>query len=104
MQEYEDGLHPIDFHSRSFLPAERNYDTRDKELAGIVFGFKCSRLFFLGASHAIHVRTDHSNLQSFYQPRRQARWFGFLQDSGKNVRDLQEHCGKICCVIIEQLT
>jgi RNase H-like domain found in reverse transcriptase len=40
MQEYEDGLHPVAFHSRSLLPAKRNYDTHDKELAGIIFAFK----------------------------------------------------------------
>jgi hypothetical protein len=40
-QEYEDGLHPVAFHSRSLLPAEVNYDTHDKELLGVIFGFKC---------------------------------------------------------------
>jgi hypothetical protein len=53
MQEYEDGLHPVAFHSRSLNPAERNYNTHNKELGGIVFGFKCARPFFLGASHAV---------------------------------------------------
>ena len=38
-QEHEDGVHPIAFHSRSLLPAEKNYDVHDKELAGVVFGF-----------------------------------------------------------------
>jgi len=42
MQEFEDGLHPVAFHSRSLLLAEKNYNTYDKEFAGIVFGFKCS--------------------------------------------------------------
>ena len=41
VQEHDDGMHPIAFHSRSLLPAERNYDVHDRELAGIVFGFKC---------------------------------------------------------------
>jgi hypothetical protein len=84
MQEYKDGLHPVAFLSCSLLPAERNYNTYDAELAGIVFGFKSGRPFFLGASHPIRVRTDHSNLQYFRQPQkvtgRQARWFLFLQD------------------------
>jgi hypothetical protein len=53
MQEFEDGIHPIAFNSRSLLPAERNYDAHDKELAGVVFGFKCSRPFLLGATHAV---------------------------------------------------
>jgi hypothetical protein len=32
MQEFEDGIHPIAFNSRSLLPAERNYDAHDKDL------------------------------------------------------------------------
>ena len=84
MQEFDDGIHPVAFNSRSLLPAERNYDAHDKELAGVVFGFKCGRPFLLGAKHAVRVRTDHKNLQYFRQPQkvtgRQARWFEFLQD------------------------
>jgi hypothetical protein len=84
MQEFKDGVHPIAFHSRSLLPAERNYNAHDKELAGVVYRFKCGRPFLLGAKHAIRVRTDHKNLQYFRQPQkingRQARWFEYLQD------------------------
>ena len=40
MQDHEDRRHLIIFHSCSFLPAECHYDTHDKELGGIVFGFK----------------------------------------------------------------
>jgi hypothetical protein len=84
MQEFEDGIHPIAFNSRSLLPAERNYNALDKELAGVIFGFKCSRPFLLGAKYTVRVRTDHKNLQYFRQPQkingRQARWFEFLQD------------------------
>jgi len=83
-QEFEDGIHPIAFHSRSLLPAERNYDAHDKELAAVIFGFKCGRPLFLGATHAVRVRTDHKNLQYFRDPckitGRQARWIEFLQD------------------------
>jgi len=77
MQEFEDGLHPVAFHSYSLLPAEKNYDAYDKEFAGVVFGFKCSRPFLLGAKHVVKVRTDHKNLQYFHEPQkitgRQAR-------------------------------
>jgi len=83
-QEFKDGIHPIAFHSRSLLPAEKNYDAHDKELAGVIFGFKCGRPLFLGATHAICIRTDHKNLQYFCDPckitGRQARWIEFLQD------------------------
>jgi hypothetical protein len=55
MQEFEDGIHPIAFNLHSLLPAERNYDAHDKELASVVFGFKCSCPFLLGATHAVRV-------------------------------------------------
>jgi len=83
-QEFENGIHPITFHSRSLLPAEKNYDAHDKELAGVIFGFKCGCPLFLGATHAICVHTDHKNLQYFCNPHKitgqQARWIEFLQD------------------------
>jgi len=62
MQEFEVGIHPITFNSRSLLPMERNYDAHNKELASIVFGFKYGRPFLLGAQHAVHVHTNHKNL------------------------------------------
>jgi hypothetical protein len=83
-QEHKDGIHPIAFFSRSLLDAERNYDAHDLELAGVIFGFKNGRSYFLGAQHPIRVRTDHKNLQYFHEPHkvtgRQARWLEFLQD------------------------
>jgi reverse transcriptase-like protein/integrase-like protein len=83
-QEFDNGKHPIAFHSHTLLPAERNYDVHNKEMATIVYGFKCGRPYFLGANYPIHVRTDHKNLQYFRQPQkitgRQARWMEFLQD------------------------
>jgi len=83
-QEHDDGMHPITFHLRSLLPAERNYDVHDRELAGVAFGFKCGRPLFLGAQHPVRVLTDHKNLQYFCEPQkvtgRQARWIEFLQD------------------------
>jgi len=64
-QEYDDGIHPIAFHSRSLLPAKKNYDIYDKELADIVFSFKYGHLLFLGAKHPVKVLMDHKNLQYF---------------------------------------
>jgi len=83
-QEFEDSVCPIAFHSRSLLPAEKNYDAHDKELAAVIFGFKCGCPLFLGAMHTIRIHTDHKNLQYFRDPRkitgRQAHWIEFLQD------------------------
>jgi len=67
-QEFEDGVHPIAFHSCSLLPAEKNYNAHNKELAAVIFGFKCGCPLFLGTTHAIHVHTDHKNLQYFHDP------------------------------------
>ena len=39
-QEYENGIHPIAFHSRSLLAAKRNYNAYDKEMLGVVYGLK----------------------------------------------------------------
>jgi hypothetical protein len=83
-QEHDDGLYPVAFHSHSLLLAEVNYDTHNKELLGVVFGFKCGCPLFLGAKHPIHVHTDHKNLQYFREPQKvmgqQAWWIQFLQD------------------------
>jgi len=64
-QEFEDGIHLIAFHSRSLLDAEHNYDVHDKELAGVIFGFKKGWSYFLGCKQPIWVCTDHKNLMYF---------------------------------------
>jgi hypothetical protein len=84
MQKFNNNVHSITFHSWSLQPAEKKYDAYDKELAGIVFGFKCSRPYFLGAQLPIKVQMDHKNLQYFHEPQKitghQAQWIEFLQD------------------------
>ena len=69
-QEYDDSMHPIAFHSWSFLLAERNYDVYNRELAGVVFSFKCRCPLFLGAQHPVKVLTDYKNLQYFHEPQK----------------------------------
>jgi reverse transcriptase-like protein len=61
-QEFKDGRHPIVFHSCTLLPVEWNYNVHDKEMAAIIYGFKCGCPYFLGVNHPIAVRTDHKNL------------------------------------------
>jgi hypothetical protein len=83
-QEHKDGIHPIAFHSRSLLDAEKNYDAHDKEMLGIIYGLKMGRKFFLGAQEPVQIRTNHKNLQYFREPQkligRQARWIMLMQD------------------------
>jgi RNase H-like domain found in reverse transcriptase/Reverse transcriptase (RNA-dependent DNA polymerase) len=98
-QEFDDGIYPIAFHSRSLLPAEKNYDTHDKELAAVLFGFKCGRPLFLGATQPIEVRTDHKNLQYFHQPQKitgcQARWIEYLQDFDYKLTHVPGHTNTV---------
>jgi RNase H-like domain found in reverse transcriptase len=81
-QEFNDGIYPITFHSQSLLPAEKNYDAHNKELAAVIFRFKCGHPLFLGVTHPIEVHTDHKNLQYFHQPQKitshQACWIEYL--------------------------
>src|SRR5258708_13018592 len=98
-QEFTDGQHPIAFHSCTLLPAEKNYDIHDKEMAAIIHGFKCGCPYFLGANHPIMVCTDHKNLQYFCQPQKitghQARWMEFLQDFDYRLNHIPRHANTI---------
>ena len=75
-------IHPVAFHSRSFNPAELNYDTHDKELLAIFEAFKHWRQYLEGSGAPINVVTDHKNLEYFSTTKlltcRQARWSEFL--------------------------
>ena len=106
MQEFEDGTHPIAFHSRSLLPAEQNYDAHNKELAAVVYGFKCGRPFLLEAKHVVQVQTDHQNLQYFQQHQkingRQARWFEFLQDFDYTLEHIPETSNTVADLLSHQ--
>jgi hypothetical protein len=52
---------PIDFASRSFNKAERNYSTVERELAAIVWGIKCFRPYMYGKP--FKVVSDHKPLK-----------------------------------------
>jgi hypothetical protein len=69
-QEFKDSVHPIAFHSQSLQLAEKNYDAHDKELAAVIFGFKCGCPLFLGVQYTIEVKSDHKNLQYFREPQK----------------------------------
>ena len=83
-------IHPVAFHSRSFNPAELNYDTHDKELLAIFEAFKHWRQYFEGSGTPIDVVTDHKNLEYFATTklltRRQARWSEFLSQFNMVIR------------------
>jgi hypothetical protein len=78
-QRQEDGrLHPVAFMSESFKPAERNYDTHDKELLAIILTLETWRIYLEGTDKPITVFTDHKNLEYWQKScnfnRRHARW------------------------------
>jgi len=105
-QEFPDGQHPIAFHLRTLLPAEKNYNVHDKEMAAIVYGFKCGHPYFLGANHPIMVCTDHKNLQYFHQPQkitgRQARWMEFLQDFDYRLNHIPGHANTVADLLSQR--
>ena len=77
-------LHPCAYFSRTFLPAERNYDIYDRELLAVILALTEWCQYVQGTSHPVTIITDHKNLSYLKDPhklsRRQARWSLFLQD------------------------
>ena len=83
-------LHPVAFHSRTFTPAELNYDVHDKELLAIFEAFKKWRHYLEGPEITTDVVTDHKNLEYFATTklltRRQARWSEYLSQFNLVIR------------------
>ena len=82
-QLHKDGLYrPVGYMSTSLSPAERNYDTHDRELLAIIKALEQWRHFLQGTRYPVIVLTDHANLQAFREAkdlnRRQARWMRYL--------------------------
>ena len=82
----------VAFHSRTFLAAELNYETHDKELLAIVDCFRAWRNLLLLCQLSIVVRTDHKNLSYFATKaklnQRQFRWAVFLADFNFSVEHI----------------
>jgi hypothetical protein len=70
--------------SRSFNPAERNYDIHDRELLAIIHGLRAWRHLFLSSPHIITILTDHKNLTYYRHVQRitqhVARYLGELAE------------------------
>ena len=84
-QQGEDGLwHPCSYLSKSFTPAERNYQIYDRELLAIVRAPEAWRHFLQGSPHPTEILSDHKNLTYFRTAQklncRQARWHLFLSE------------------------
>ncbi|CCO31293.1 Retrotransposable element Tf2 155 kDa protein type 1 [Rhizoctonia solani AG-1 IB] len=89
-QRHTDGyLHPIAFLSKSFVDAQVNYDTHDKELLAIITALEHWRLFLEGTDEPITVYTDHKNLEYWKKAhtfnRWHARWYQILAPFNFNI-------------------
>ena len=65
-------------------PAQRNYDTADRELLAIIRALQEWRHYILGSAHETLIFSDHANLTYFKQPQkltpRQARWALYVSE------------------------
>ena len=59
-------LHPCNFLSQTFSPAERNYQIYDRKLLAVIRALDEWRHYLLGSPHVTTVFTDHQNLK-YYQ-------------------------------------
>jgi hypothetical protein len=57
--------HPCTYLSKSFSPAERNYEVYDRELLGIICALREWRHYVQGSPHETIVYSDHKNLTYF---------------------------------------
>jgi hypothetical protein len=75
-------LRTVNFYSRKCSPAEKKYDTDDRELLAIVETLKQWRHYLEGANHKVLIQCDHKNLEYFQTSkvlsRRQAKWAEIL--------------------------
>jgi RNase H-like domain found in reverse transcriptase len=94
----DDGqVHPIAFHSQTFMAPELNYDVHDKELLAIYKAFRIWRHYLKGPSTPIDVIMDHKNLDCFAMTKllmqRQVRWSEYLSQFNLVIRFHPGHLG-----------
>ena len=76
--------HPVAFISKTFSPAERNYEIYDRELLAIIRALEEWRHYIQGSPHTTTILSDHKNLTYYREAkklnRRQARWSLYLSE------------------------
>jgi RNase H-like domain found in reverse transcriptase/Integrase zinc binding domain/Chromo (CHRromatin Organisation MOdifier) domain/Integrase core domain/Reverse transcriptase (RNA-dependent DNA polymerase) len=76
--------HPVSFLSKTFSPAERNYEIYDRELLAIIRALDEWRHYIQGSPHTTVILSDHKNLTYYREAqklnRRQARWSLYLSE------------------------
>ena len=74
LQRQPDGTKkPINFMSKTFNQAQRNYDIFDREFLAMIWGLQHSRPLLVGSPHKVIVRTDHNNLRYWRDPQKISR-------------------------------
>ena len=75
LQQQPDGTKkPINFMSKTFNQAQRNYDIFDWEFLAMIWGLQHSRPLLVGSPHKVIVHTDHNNLQYWRDPQKISQW------------------------------
>jgi len=74
----------VAFYSRTFSPAEQNYDIHNRELLAIIQALEAWQHYIQGYGHTTVILSDHQNLAAHKgakKPNRQhAQWFLFLSE------------------------
>ena len=66
-------LHPCAYFSRTFTPAQRNYDIYNRELLAVILTLEEWHQYLQGTQHPITIITDHKNLSYIKDPRKLSR-------------------------------
>ena len=69
-QDSNGSRHPVSFISKTFSPAERNYEIYDRELLGIIRALDEWRHYVQGSSHTTTILSDHLNLTYWRSPQK----------------------------------
>ena len=76
--------HPVSFISKTFSPAERNYEIYDRELLVIIRALEEWQHYIQGSPHTTIILSDHKNLTYYREAkklnRQQARWSLYLSE------------------------
>jgi len=58
-------LHPCAYYSKTFAPAEQNYNIYDRELLAVIRALEEWRQYLTGTQHPVTIITDRQNLTYF---------------------------------------
>ena len=62
--------HPVAFLSKTFSPAEQNYEIYDRELLAMIHALEEWRHYIQGSGHTTNVLSDHQNLTIYKEARK----------------------------------